>query len=374
MASSRMRVLLLFGGRSAEHDVSRVSAVSIAKALDPDRYEVIPVGITTDGEWLLAGKALATLASGDGQFPGEFEAAGTPVSLVANGTEPSLRFDDGRAHLRIDVAFPILHGPFGEDGTIQGLLEVAGLPYVGAGVLASALTMDKIAMKRALAACGLPQVAYREFRDGGDRDAFCERVKAELGLPCFVKPANMGSSVGVSKAHDKAQLAAAIEFALEYDEWVLVEEFVEAREIEISIIGDDPAVASIAGELISAAEFYRYEDKYCDGQTVTKIPAELSESELEQVRELAIAAFHACRGEALARVDFFYEVTGPCRGWLVNELNSMPGFTPFSLYPQLWEASGLSYPELVDRLVGLAVERHRRRNLRSGTQRPDRPR
>ncbi len=362
-------MLLLFGGRSAEHDVSRLTAVSVARALDPERYEVVLVGITTDGRWLLADDAATMLESARDALPQGFEVAGIPIVPSADPTRAELVVADGRAPLDVDVVFPVLHGPYGEDGTVQGLLELAGLPYVGGGVLASALGMDKIAMKAAFAAAGLPQAAYRVFRDGGDRAAFCDEVEAELGFACFVKPANMGSSIGVHRAVDRAQLEAGLADALEYDEWVVVEGAVAGREIEIAVLGDAPARASIAGEIIPGREFYDYADKYLDDSAEYVIPANLSGAELATVQDLAVRAFVACRGEALARVDFFYETEGAARGFLVNELNTMPGFTPISMYPKLWAASGKPYRELVDELIHLALARHARRETRAGRQR-----
>jgi D-alanine-D-alanine ligase len=369
MAETRIRVLLLFGGRSAEHDVSRVTAVSIARALDRDRYEVVPVAITTDGRWLLAHDATRMLEGARDALPHAFDIEGTPVVPSADPTRAELVASDGRPSFAVDVVFPVLHGPYGEDGTVQGLLELAGLPYVGGGVLASALGMDKVAMKRAFRACGLPQAEYLEFRDGADRGDFCTRVERELGLPCFVKPANMGSSVGVTKAHDRAELEAAVSVALEYDEWILAEEAIVGREIEVAVLGDDPPIASTAGEIIPGEEFYSYADKYEADRARTEIPARLDAAALTTVRGLAVAAFEACRGEAMARVDFFYEEEHRERGFLLNELNTIPGFTPISMYPKLWAASGIDYPTLMDRLIELAIARHGRREKRAGRQR-----
>ena len=361
-------MLLLFGGRSAEHDVSRATAVSVAAALDRDRYEVLPVAITTDGRWLLNRDAQVLLDGARDALPRAFDIAGTAVVPSADPTRAELVVAETATSLAVDVVFPVLHGPYGEDGTVQGLFELAGLPYVGAGVLASALGMDKIAMKRTFAACGLPQPDYLEFRDGGSPAEFCQRAEATLGLPCFVKPANMGSSVGVSKAHDRAELEAAVSLALEYDEWILAEEAVTGREIEIAILGDDPPTASVAGEIVPGEEFYSYADKYESDRSQLLVPAPLTAVQLGEVQALAIRAFQACRGEAMARVDFFLrEDREPA--FLVNELNTIPGFTPISMYPKLWEASGVPYPALVDRLVDLAIARHARREKRAGRQR-----
>jgi D-alanine-D-alanine ligase len=359
---TRRRVLLLFGGRSAEHDVSRVTAVAVAKALDPDRYEIVPVGISTDGRWLAGGEATALMAAGPAALPGAFPVDGE--ELVGIG---DLVASSGRHGLDVDVVLPLLHGPYGEDGTVQGLLELADLPYVGSGVLGSAVGMHKGAMKQMLAAAGIPQGAYLEFRDGQDRTAFTARVIAEFGFPCFVKPANMGSSVGVSKAHDEEELAAAIDVALGYDEEILVEAMIHGREIEVAVLGSLTPEASVPGEVVPGAEFYSYADKYEDGAAELLAPAPLSEAATAEVRDLAVRAFTACRCEGLARVDFFYEEAG--RGFLVNELNTIPGFTPISMYPRLWEESGVPYSELLDRLIDLAIERHDRRARRAGRQR-----
>jgi D-alanine--D-alanine ligase len=368
---TRIRVLLLFGGRSAEHDVSRVSAAAVAGALDPARYEVIPVAITTDGGWLLAGEARAALEAGRDALPTGFRVEGVPVVEVPDPSQPALMALDATAPdaprpTDVDVVLPLLHGPFGEDGTVQGLFELAGLPYVGAGVIGSALAMDKIAMKQAFAAAGLPVARWVAHRDGHDAVEFADRAETELSLPCFVKPANMGSSVGVSKATDRAGLDAAIRQALAFDEWVIVEEAITGREIEVGILGDDPPEASVAGEIVPGDEFYSYADKYEDDAVQLLCPAPLTGAQADEVRALAVRAFEACRGEAMARVDFFLSED---RGFLVNELNTIPGFTPVSMYPRLWAESGLAYPQLIDRLIGLALERHDRRARRAGRQR-----
>jgi D-alanine-D-alanine ligase len=372
--TGRLRVLLLFGGRSAEHDVSRVSAAAVAGALDPDRYEIVPVAITVEGRWLLAGEAQAALADGRAALPGAFRVEGWPVTEAPDPAEPALvpldsGAPDAPAPIDVDVVLPLLHGPFGEDGTVQGLFELAGLPFVGAGVLGSALGMDKVAMKTAFAAAGLDTPRWLPFRDGHDRAAFADRVEAELGLPSFVKPANMGSSVGVSKAHDRGELDAAVGVALGFDEWVLAEEAIVGREIEVGILGDDPPETSLPGEVVPGDEFYTYADKYEDGAVQLLAPAPLTEGQADEVRALAVRAFEACRGEAMARVDFFWSEE---RRFLVNELNTIPGFTPGSQYPRMWAASGLPYPKLLDRLIELALARHERRARRAGRQRGDR--
>jgi D-alanine--D-alanine ligase len=379
--SRRIRVMLLFGGRSAEHDVSRVTAVAVAEALDPSRYEIVPIAITTDGRWLFAEQAQRMIEQGPKALPSALPVEGELVSelgdLVARGDHGAL----GEAAVRtptldVDVVFPLLHGPYGEDGTVQGLLELAGVPYVGAGVVGSAVGMDKVMMKRAFAACGLPIARYATHRDGHDRVAFATQVEAQLGYPCFLKPANLGSSVGVSKARDRASFDAALDLALRFDEFVIAEEAVSGREIEVSILGDDPPEASVPGEVVPGDEFYSYADKYERDDAQLLIPAPLSPERSDEVRDLAIRAFEACRCEAMARVDFFFEeeradgTSG--RGFLANEVNTIPGFVAgVSQYPRLWEESGVSYPELLDRLIELAFARHDKRAKRAGRQRDE---
>lgn len=377
--SRRIRVMLLFGGRSAEHDVSRVTAVAVAKALDPSRYQIVPIAITTDGRWLFAEQAQQMIEQGPKALPSALPVEGEPVSelgdLVAHGDHGAL--DEATVgSLDVDVVFPLLHGPYGEDGTVQGLLELAGVPYVGAGVVGSAVGMDKVMMKRAFAACGLPIARYATHRDGHDRVAFAAQVEAELGYPCFLKPANLGSSVGVSKARDRASFDAALDLALGFDEWVIAEEAISGREIEVSILGDDPPEASVPGEVVPGDEFYSYADKYEHDDAQLLIPAPLSPERSDEVRDLAIRAFEACRCEAMARVDFFFEEKRadgtPGRGFLANEVNTIPGFVGgVSQYPRLWEESGVGYPELLDRLIEMAFARHDKRAKRAGRQRDE---
>jgi D-alanine-D-alanine ligase len=361
-------VLLVFGGRSAEHDVSRVTAVAVAKALDPHRYEIVPVAITTEGRWLFADEARRAIEVGPDALPAAFEAKGEPVddlgALVGRRDAPVPA--GARTALDVDVVLPLLHGPYGEDGALQGLLELADLPYVGSGIVGSAVGMDKIIMKRAFLGCGLPTPRHVAFRDGHDPDALRATVDG-LGYPCFVKPANLGSSVGVSKVTEPVALADAVALALRFDEWVLVEEGIAGREIEVAVLGDDPPEASAPGEIVPGDEFYSYADKYERDQAQLLTPAPLTQPQADDVRDLAVRAFEACRCEAMARVDFFLEEGG--RGFLVNEVNTIPGFTPISMYPRLWEVSGVSYPALLDRLVDLAFARHERRARRAGRQR-----
>ena len=355
----RVRLVVLFGGRSAEHEVSCVSAASVLAALDPDRYEVAPVGITLEGRWVHATADADALAGGAADLARALAAAGPEVEPL-----PTLASAAGEAPV---VVLPLLHGPFGEDGTVQGLLELADVPYVGAGVLGSALCMDKAVAKEVLAQHGLPQCRHLALRDVDVSPALVDRVATSLGWPVFVKPANLGSSVGVSKVSGPDGLLAAVTTATAFDEWVLVEEAVVGREIECGVLGNGELAASVPGEIVPGAEFYDYDDKYSgDGATLV-VPAELPAGVAAEARSLALAAATALRAEGMARVDFFYEEAG--RGLLVNEVNTIPGFTPWSMFPRLWAAAGVPYGELVDRLVALALERHERRRGRVGRPR-----
>jgi D-alanine-D-alanine ligase len=358
---SRTRLIVLFGGQSAEHDVSRSSARHVLAAADPDRYDIVPIAITKDGEWLAAAEAAAALARGPESLPELLPVSGSPVeagSVLAR-----------RSPAEQTVVLPLLHGPMGEDGTVQGLLELAGVPFIGCGVLSSALAMDKSKAKEIFAATGIPQVPWSSFREDDVREvgteAFATKLAGSLPLPIFVKPANMGSSIGVSKARDIPELVAAIELALTYDEWVVAEEGVVAREIECAVLGNGAPRASAPGEIVTGADFYDYEDKYFSGTAETVIPADLDLETTAELQELAVRAFLALRCEGLARVDFFFE--SPGRGLLLNEINTMPGFTPISMYPQMWQASGVPYGALIDELVQLALERHARRAAKRRT-------
>ena len=352
----RIHLIVLFGGESAEHDVSCTTAAHVLKAADPERYRITPVGISTDGQWALADAAAAAVAAGPDAIPGRLDPSGSstsPTPMLAAATAAEER----------TVVLPLLHGPMGEDGTVQGLLELADVAYVGAGVLASAVAMDKAMAKEVLAAAGIPQarhvaLAEHEMTPGTPADA-----AAELGLPVFVKPANMGSSVGVSKAQTIEELRDAIAFALTYDETIVVEEAVVGREIEVAVLGNRHPEASLAGEIVPGEEFYSYDDKYVTDGAQLLVPAPLGVDDMTEVRDLATRTFRALRCEGLARVDFFLErdESGIGRGFLCNEVNTMPGFTPISMYPKLWIQSGMTYGELIDRLVDLAIERHSRR-------------
>jgi D-alanine-D-alanine ligase len=349
----RIRLVVLFGGRSAEHDVSRQSAASVLSAVDEDRYEVVPVGIEPDGTWVLAGSTPDSLPSG---------ALTLPVKGAELDPLPAVASTPGVT----TVVLPLLHGPMGEDGTVQGMLELAGVPYVGAGVLGSAACMDKAVAKELLARAGLPQVPWLALRETEVDDALPGRVAAELGWPVFVKPANLGSSVGVSRADGPESLTAAVEEALRFDEWVVIEEAVPgARELEVGVLGNATLEASLPGEIVPSHEFYDYEDKYLDGAARMVIPADVPADVVESCRTLAVQAARALRAEGMARVDFFYDG----ERLLVNEVNTIPGFTSFSMFPSLWAASGVPYGELIDRLVELALDRHRRRSGRVGRSR-----
>ena len=357
---SRTRIAILFGGRSAEHEVSVVSARSVIDALDPTRFEAVPIGIDRQGGWHRLAEPPA-LVAGSGALPQVGDDAGSAVELDTTG-EAALVAGDGSRE-PIDVVFPILHGPFGEDGTVQGMLELAGIAYVGAGVLASALGMDKAMQKLVLAAAGLPvapHVVVRE-RDWIDDPESVEAEAEHLGSPLFVKPSALGSSVGITKVKEPAALAAALDEAFRYGPKAVLERSIEGgREIECGVLGNEDPVASVAGEIRPQAD---YEAKYLDDSTSLIIPADLPEGVQEEVQRLAVAAFRAIDCEGMARVDFFLRGGDEL---IVNEVNTIPGFTQVSMYPKLWEASGLPYASLVDRLVELAVERLEREAKRSG--------
>src|SRR5215217_912582 len=344
---ARTRLAILYGGRSAEHQISVVSARSVMEALDPDRFEVVPIAITRQGRWLLPERTPLELTARDGALP-EVEAAGRALAV---------RPQEGVQG--VDVVFPILHGPFGEDGTVQGLFELADLPYVGSGVLASALAMDKAMAKVVLAQAGLPQAPYlvvpeRDWR--ADPDRVAAEVGGRLAYPVFTKPARLGSSIGISKVKSPAGLADGLATAFAHDTKALVEQGITARELECGVLGNDTPEASVVGEVVPGHEFYDFEAKYLDESLKLEIPAPVPGEVRDRVRELSLRAFQALDCEGFARVDFFYEeATGRV---LLNEVNTIPGFTPKSMFPMLWGASGLSYPDLVARLVDLAVERH----------------
>jgi D-alanine-D-alanine ligase len=391
----KLRIGILFGGRSGEHDVSLLSAASIFQAIDRKKFEIIPIGITRQGRWvtassaqqLLSGtppapvspaitpragdpaatEASAILARGEAVLipPQPGHSAGKAASTLVPFETDRAQIGSAPAALQLDVIFPVLHGTFGEDGTVQGLLELAGIPYVGSGVLGSAAGMDKDVMKRLFAAAGLPivpHVTILRSELGKSSLVVTKRIEKALKYPLFVKPANLGSSVGISKVHDRAELAPALALAAGYDRKIVVEQGVQgrgqnskARELEVAVLGNDDPQASVVGEIVPGKEFYDYEAKYLSEGSVPLIPAPISKTQTKQVREMAIAAFRACDCSGLARVDF---LLNPSTGKLfLNEINTLPGFTSISMYPKLWAASGLAYRDLITRLIELAVER-----------------
>ncbi len=372
--TERIRVAILTGGRSSEHDIALASARSVIESLDPARYEVVPIEIGRDGRWALEpgrggeltnGRAALDRASGsEPQSPVQPGADGLPEPDNASGSEPQspgaaaetlpvpVRETTPAMLGEVDVVFPVLHGPFGEDGTVQGLLELAGVPYVGAGVTASALCMDKDLMKAVLRDRGIPVTRNVTLRPG-------EHWQNPYGFPVFVKPARLGSSVGISKAANEEELAAAVELAFRHDEKVLIEEFVDGVEVECGVLGNEQPTASIPGEIVAHADWYDFSAKYDDGGMELVIPPRLDDDVIDRVQELSVRAFVATDCEGMARVDCFVTGDGEV---LINELNTIPGFTSTSVYAKLFEASGISYPELLDRLIKLALDRHRRRS------------
>jgi len=375
----KLRVGVIYGGRSGEHEVSVASAASIIKHLDRSRYEPVPIRIEKDGRWTLADKAPTAISAADVIEHVRLEAArpvrpGREAHLVAHPGEDTVLAIERRpaasevdpsgaatvTGVGLDVVFPVLHGPYGEDGTVQGLLELANVPYVGAGVLGSAVGMDKAVMKTLFIARDLPVGPYIVVLRpewNADAPAASARVAKELGYPVFVKPANLGSSVGISKAKTPSDLTAAMELALQFDRKIVIEAAVpNAREIECAVLGNDDPQASVPGEIIPSREFYDYEAKYLDEGSKAVIPAALTEAQVRDVQRLSIAAFRAVDGAGMARVDFF--IAGDGGKIYLNEVNTIPGFTTISMYPKMWEASGVSYTELVDRLITLALERH----------------
>ncbi len=357
--TKRLKVGVIFGGRSAEHEVSLSSAQTVMRALDKNKYEVVPIGIRPDGQWLLRGDPLKVLTGGQMSMPQLLESGYHIVDDLSTGREV-IPGSQAASLPEVDVVFPVLHGPFGEDGTVQGLLELADIPYVGAGVTASAIGMDKAAMKDVFRSHGLPVAKYVVIKRAeweSQPDAVSRRAADEIGYPCFVKPANMGSSVGIHKVHHAGELAHALNDAAQYDRKLLVEYAVpNAREIECSVLGNDDPIASVPGEVVPGHEFYDYVAKYIDDSSELLIPAPIDPATAERVRDLSIKAFRALDGAGMARVDFLLSRdTGEL---VVSELNTIPGFTRISMYPKLWEASGIGYSELIDRLIQLALERY----------------
>jgi D-alanine-D-alanine ligase len=364
----KLRVGVIYGGRSGEHEVSLASAAAVFQHLDRDRYEPMAIRIEKDGRWTLPDRAPTLMSAADVIQAGRHELSdrARETHLIAHPGGDTLMTIDRQATpavvsgLALDVVFPVLHGPYGEDGTVQGLLELANVPYVGAGVLASAVGMDKVAMKLVFAAKGLPICDYEVVlkRDWQrDEHAVLQQIVTRLGFPVFVKPANLGSSVGISKARHAAELRAAIALAAQFDRKVVVEAAVpKAREIEVAVLGNDDPEASVPGEIIPSGEFYDYQAKYVSDDSRTVIPAQIGDARAADVRALAIAAFKAIDGAGMARVDFL--LAGDSQVLYLNEVNTIPGFTTISMYAKMWDASGLRYAQLLDRLIALAIERH----------------
>jgi len=360
----KIRVGVIFGGRSGEHEVSLMSARSVMSAMDKGKYKIVPIGVTKEGRWIASGDPMKALEAGG-------TGASQPVTLLSDPSRrdlvslpPASGGAGGVPVAELDVIFPVLHGPYGEDGTVQGLLELAGIPYVGADVTGSALGMDKAIFKDVMLAHGLPVVDYVVLKRkewGADPEGVMDRIEERFGYPVFTKPANLGSSVGVSECHDRAGLAAGLAEAARYDRKLLVEVAVsEAREIEVSVLGNDDPIASVPGEIIPSREFYSYEAKYIDdGDQASKllIPAPIPPETAERVRDLALKAYLAIDCCGMARVDFL--LSRESGELYISEVNTIPGFTTISMYPKLWDASGIPYPELIDRLIELALERHR---------------
>jgi len=366
----KIRVGIVFGGRSGEHEISLLSAASILKAIDRRKYDVVPIGIDKQGAWLTGAKATGLLGPGMAD-------AGSGASGLTIGASHDLAQPANPLARSLDVVFPVLHGTFGEDGTIQGLFELADIAYVGSGVLGSSAGMDKDAMKRLFAAAELPQTPYlpvlrSQWR--ADARGTVRRIEKALQYPLFVKPANLGSSVGISKVHDRKELPGALDLAASFDRKIVVEQGVggpgvKPRELEVAVLGNDAPEASVVGEIVPNKEFYDYESKYADSPedpSVPIIPAKLTKPQVKRIQEMAVAAFRACDCAGLARVDFLMEPERDRRGRKVsspaiylNEINTMPGFTSISMYPKLWQASGVSYTQLIDRLIALALERHK---------------
>jgi D-alanine-D-alanine ligase len=358
----KLRVAILFGGKSAEHEISLISAKNIVEAMDKKKYEVVLIGIDKKGRWYL-GDDPRLLEKADRPRPIRFDRARNALALVpSNKAKQWLRLSTRRADKPVDVVFPVLHGTFGEDGTVQGLLKMADIPFVGAGVLGSAVGMDKDVTKRLLRDAGIPIARFLQARPS-ERVDFATAAR-ELGLPLFVKPANCGSSVGIHKVSNGSQFAAAVADAYRYDEKILLEEYIQGREIECSVLGNDDPIASLPGEIITRHEFYSYEAKYLDEKgAALEVPAKLPASSVEEIQRVAVKTFKTLCCEGMARVDFFLRGQSEI---IVNEINTIPGFTKISMYPKMWEASGISYPELIDRLIRLALERFQKeKNLRT---------
>lgn len=352
MANKKIKVGVLFGGKSAEHEVSLRSAENVCNALDKNKYEVVLIGIDKTGKWILGNSSIKLLDKTNPKLYKLNSANTHDVALVPEGKGEISNLNNTGSKTSIDVVFPVLHGPFGEDGTVQGLLKLANIPFVGASVLGSAVGMDKDVMKRLLRDAGIPIGKFITLKYG-EKITF-EKARKDLGLPLFIKPANMGSSVGVSKVKNKNEFRKAIKDAFQFDTKIIIEEFINGREIECAVLGNDKPKASIPGEIIANQEFYSYDAKYIDEGSVAVISAKISKKEIKEIQELAVKTFKTLSCEGFGRVDSFLTKSGKV---YVNEINTIPGFTSISMYPKLWEASGLPLPKLLDKLIELAFER-----------------
>jgi len=364
MRDRKIRVGILFGGKSGEHEVSYCSAVSVIGAIDKEKYEVVPIGITKEGKWISPKESLQALQSGiiEGESAMMLinDSSGKALIKIRNNTELNVSSNKNK----IDVIFPVLHGPFGEDGTVQGMLELADIPYVGAGVAASAISMDKDIMKIIFKQNGLPVLDWFciKRKDWKNKSRILmDMIHQGIPYPIFVKPSNLGSSVGITKVHKKDELREAIDLASSYDRKILIERGIEnTREFECSILGNDEPQTSVVGEVVPAGDFYDYQSKYLDEKTRLIIPAKITQKIAEKIQKIAVSAFNAVDAAGMARVDFLYSrKTGEI---FLNEINTIPGFTKVSMYPRLWESSGLTYSDLIDRLIQLAMERYRDKN------------
>ncbi len=356
----KIRLGILFGGRSCEHEISVRSAHSMLAAVDTSKYDVSMIGISKSGEWLLAENARTLLESGSVGSDVNLPQVALDHQGAASFTLTTGKSSTHNSATRLDVVFPLLHGPYGEDGTMQGLLELASIAYVGSGVLGSAASMDKDIAKKIFAAQGIPQSDYLSFKRNQwqkNTSDMLAAIKKSLNYPLFVKPANLGSSVGISKTNDDESLQRAIDFAFEFDLKVVVEQgFEDCREVECAVLGNDEPMASVVGEIIPNADFYDYDTKYVNDNSELVIPACISERQIKKIQTLSLMAFKAVDAAGLARVDFFAHKNG--EDVYLNEINTMPGFTPISMYPKLWQASGIEYGELINRLIELAIQRH----------------
>lgn len=351
---SKLNVALIFGGKSGEHEVSLSSTASIYKHIDKNKYNIFTIGITKDGRWMYYEGSEENIKNGQWE---NLANKNVEINLIPVGNrEVGIKFEDGRFE-KIDVLFPVLHGPYGEDGKIQGLFEISQIPYVGCGVLASSVGMDKLVCKKVFSQMGLPQVNYtyttkKVFNNNTEEEL--NKIEEELDYPVFVKPANLGSSVGISKATNREELLNGINEALKFDSRIVLEQGVDAREIEVSVLGNEEVEASIAGEIKPAKDFYDYEDKYINGASTYEIPAKISDTDMENIRNMAIYAFKGVDGKGLSRVDFFIDrKSGEI---FINEINTLPGFTNISMYPKMWEVTGLEYSNLIDKLIELAID------------------